>query len=93
MKNVNLTESAGRYARRIRCVLAVTLLSAVQASAQDTVRLQGHVVDVLQQAVHLVRTPQSVEEPLTLTVMLNWSDPAGFDSFRQSFENPTSASY
>lgn len=73
--------------------LAAALLFTAQVSAQDTVRLQGHVLDVLPMAVRMNRTPQSAQEPIALTLMLNWSDQAAFDEYRKAFETPGSPSY
>jgi hypothetical protein len=70
--------------------VAAVLIVTAQLSAQDTVRLQGHVLNILPMAVHLLRTAESAQQPITLTIMLNWSDPAGFHEFQQAFENPAS---
>jgi len=66
--NLHFTTAAG---------LVAALFFSIQVNAQETVRLQGHVLDVLPTAVHLTRSPQNAQESIALTLMLNWSAPAG----------------
>src|SRR5260370_151196 len=75
-------------------LLAVAWSGAALAQNNDApVTLPGHVLDVLPQAAKLPRTAAAIEEPLILTVMLNWSDPTGFAAYRQSFHEPASRDY
>jgi hypothetical protein len=54
-----------------------------------TARLAGHVLPVLPRATRLPRNPQAGNEPLTLSVMLNRSDPAGFAAYARGVEDPS----
>jgi hypothetical protein len=86
-----------RLAPAVLAVWAVLACTAPAMRAQGTgeppLRLHGHVLNALQYATRLPRTSQAASEQVTLTVMLNWSDPAGFKDFGDAFEDAASPSY
>jgi hypothetical protein len=77
--------------------LAPLLLAALPLGAQTagtpTGTLPGHVVQALARATRVPHTAQMDEEPITITVMLNLSDPAGASALEQAFVDPNSAKY
>jgi hypothetical protein len=64
-----------------------------QALSEPTVQLTGHVLEVLPTANRLPKSTASANEPVTLTIMLQWSDPSGFDSYAKGFEDRKSPNY
>jgi hypothetical protein len=64
-----------------------------QGLPQPTVTLAGHVLEVLRTARRLPKLPKAADEPVTITIMLHWSDPAGFDAYAKSFEDPNSPNF
>jgi kumamolisin len=93
-----------RFAARLRLrhipatafalLLAVAWSEGALAQSNDSlVPLAGQVLDVLPQATKLPRNAAAAEEPLILTIMLNWSDPAGFAAYQQAFHDPASRDY
>src|SRR5580704_1019104 len=64
-----------------------------QALSGPTVELTGHVLDVLPAANKLPKLAASADEPITLTLMLHWSDRTGFNAYARDFEDPTSPNY
>lgn len=79
------------------CVLlsvAVVLPLAAQDQSGPLVTLPGHVLGVLPKAAKQAQNlAQPSQQSLTLTVVLNLSDRAGFASFAADFENPDSPNY
>jgi hypothetical protein len=72
--------------------LAVSPLAA-RAQVPPAARLPGHVLRVLPSATKLPRDPSAGDRPLTLSVLLDWSDPAGFAAYTKSVEDPKSPNY
>lgn len=82
------------------CLLVATVVvpdvqRASAAPVSAFVRLSGSVVPVVaQRRARTVRTSASeASQPLTLTLVLNRSDQAGFDRYLANVQNPDSASY
>ena len=77
--------------------LAAICLSLPTAAAQPAPdrppHLNRNVLDILPQAARLPENPAAAGELLTLTLTLNWSDPAGFEAFGQAFDDPASPDY
>jgi hypothetical protein len=71
-------------------LFATTLLPL---AAQSLTTLPGHALEMRHQATLLPRNPLHDSDTLTIGVMLNLSDPAGYDAFRQDFNNPDSPNY
>jgi len=67
--------------------------SGPAAQEEQTATLHGHVLGILSKATVLPRTPAQSTEPLTLTVVLNLSDPAGFDKYRRGLDDPKSPNF
>src|SRR5580658_4546687 len=79
---------------RLALVAAIVLSPlAAQSTRSQNVTLPGHVLPALSKATRLPRTPLMDQDPLTFSVMLNLSDPAAYDAFRQDFNNPDSPNY
>jgi subtilase family serine protease len=57
------------------------------------VRLKGEVFRALGSARPLPKAETAAGQPITLTIMMNWSDPGGFDSYFRSFEDRASPHY
>jgi len=71
-------------------------LASVPGTAQPgaaIVTLQGHVPAVVASAIAQARDQQAANQPITLTVMLNLTDQAGFKAFEASLQDPTSPNY
>ena len=66
---------------------------AATSSGAPAVRLPKHVLGVLPKATKLPRTPQAADETLTLTLLLNRDDQAGFDALVNGILDPTSSNY
>jgi len=64
-----------------------------QVLSEPTIRLTGHVLEVLPEANKLPKITGNADEQLTLTIMLRWSDQTAFDSYLKSFEDPRSPNY
>jgi hypothetical protein len=56
----------------------------------DLVRLPGHVVAALKEAMPVAPTPGAEAEPLTLTIVLKRTDQAGFDHYLHEVYDPAS---
>jgi kumamolisin len=77
-------------------ILAAVVWSAsvcAQNTPEPTVRLKGELLRVLGSARKLPQVETAAAQPITLTIMMNWSDPAGFDSYLRSFEDRASPLY
>ena len=80
---------------------AVILLAAVfwsaavcgQGAPEAAVRLKGEVLSALQSATKLPKVEAAAEQPITLTIMMNLSDPAGFDAYSRGFADRASPLY
>jgi len=85
--------------RQICRPLAVVLFSLLalrlgaQTAVAPTATLPGHVLQALSGATRIPHTAQMDEEPITLTVMLNLTDPDGAKAVKQDFADPNSANY
>jgi hypothetical protein len=77
---------------RLFALLSSALLST-PAWSQDLQPLPGHVLRALQKATQLPHTPEGDQEPLTISVTLRLSDPAGFEALHENFKNPDSPDY
>ena len=70
---------------------------SVPASAatppEPLARLSGHMLPVLKDAKPVASIPGADTEPLTLTVVLNRADQAGFDRYLQDVYNPHSSNF
>ncbi len=85
--------TSGELLSRILLVAPLLLPVAAQPQSEPTVTLPDHVIGILPSATLLPRTPQMDQDSLTVCVMLNLSDQAGFDAFEKDFNDPTSASF
>jgi pro-kumamolisin-like protein/Big-like domain-containing protein/subtilase family protein len=82
-------------------LVALSVVLGSEAQAQDAspgaarVPLPGHVLQALAQAKRSAAVPglSKPAEPITLTVVLRRSDPAGFRSFLRTLYDPASANY
>ena len=72
-------------------VLAIPL--AAQTASAPNATLPGHVVTSLANAALIPHNSQMDEEPITLTVVLNLSDPGGAKSLELEREDPNSANF
>jgi hypothetical protein len=83
-----------RIATAVRILLcAIALASPLAAQTPNNASLPGHVIKALANATRLPHTPQMDEEPITVTVALNLSDPEGAKSLVEEYSNPTSPNY
>jgi hypothetical protein len=82
--------TAGEFLTRVLLFAPILLPMAMPA---QSVTLPDHVLGILPYATPLSRTPQMDSDPLTVCVMLNLSDQAGFDAFEKDFNDPNSPSY
>ena len=81
--------------------MALAFLASARAGAAPTsaqapspsVRLPSHVLGALSSASRLSRSPSASGEPVTLTLVLNRSDPAAFDAYLRDVQDPHSASF
>src|SRR5579863_591040 len=87
----NLT--GGELWKRILIVAPLLLPLAAQSQVGPSVVLPDHVPAILAHATPLPRTPQMDQDPVTVCVMLNLSDEAGFDAAEADFNNPDSPAY
>src|SRR5512135_1722320 len=87
--------------RRVLAVVALGIFLAAQqadASGQQAViasgrpRIAGHVLSALQRAkpIQIAIDAVNAEQPLSLTIVLNRDDPAGFDRFLADVYDPLS---
>lgn len=67
--------------------------AAAGTDSSPGVRLPGHVLQVLPKATKLPPSAQGDAQPVTLTVMLNRDDQAGFDALVTSIADPASPNY
>ena len=69
----------------------------VPTPSGPAVRLPNHTLSVLSQATPAAPSPQAAtpaaSQPITLTIVLNRSDPAGFAAFLKGVEDPRSPSF
>jgi kumamolisin len=79
------------YLLFVAATASVTL--GAQAPSGPAVQLSGHVLRILPAANKLPKLLADANEQLILTVMLHWSDEAGFDAYVQSFDDPKSPNY
>lgn len=87
----NLT--GGELWKRILIVAPLLLPLAALAQTGPTVILPDHVPAILAHATPLPRTPRMGQDPVTVCVMLNRSDQAGFDAAQKDFNDPDSPAY
>jgi hypothetical protein len=84
------------HAAFLICAL-LSALSVVPVVAQSedgpTETLHGHVLEILPKAKLLPRNPAKSREPLRLTVVLKFSDEAGFDAYRKDVDDPKSPNF
>ncbi|HXP85508.1 MAG TPA: IPT/TIG domain-containing protein [Bryobacteraceae bacterium] len=86
-------------AAKARIGLACLLLSATalplaaQFRGEPMATLPGHVPGLLRSATLRPRDPQAANEQFTFTVLLNLADPAGFEAFSQSLNDPNSPNF
>ena len=66
---------------------------AAQSPNAGLVALPGHVIRALPNATPVPHTPQMDTQPITVTVVLNLSDPAGAAALEQDVSNPNSANF
>jgi kumamolisin len=81
---------------RVLAVLVMTgLMSPLSAQTADDrgVALPGHVVKALARATRLPHAPPMDSAQITLTIVLNLSDPDGAAAFRQDIADPNSPNY
>jgi hypothetical protein len=64
-----------------------------QALSEPTVELKGHVLEALPETKKVPKLSTAGDEQITLTVMLHWSDPAGFEAYAKTFDDPNSPNY
>jgi hypothetical protein len=67
---------------------AIVVPLAAQLPVGQNTTLPGHVLGILQQATLLPHTPQMEQEPVTICVILNLSDPSGADAFGEQLNDP-----
>lgn len=72
---------------------AAILPLTAQTPVAQTATLPGHVIKSLANATLIPHTPQMDKEQITLTVVLNLSDPASASALRQEMEDPNSANF
>lgn len=58
-----------------------------------SITLARHVPAVVANAIAQARDPQAANQPITLTMMLNLTDQAGFKAFEASLQDPSSPNY
>src|SRR5579863_4147239 len=73
-------------------VAAVLPLTA-QTPVAQTATLPGHVIKSLANATLIPHTPQMDKQQITLTVVLNLSDPASASALEQDIEDPYSENF
>ena len=81
-----------KFSAPLLCALAV-LPTAAQSQNGPTATLPGHVLGILPNATPLPLDPTAAQQPLSLGVVLNLSDQAGFDAFAQAYNDPNSATF
>ena len=84
----------------IVCLLLVLPLAgyvpvaSAQAGPNSAKRpLVGHVIHGLSSATRLPTPAGAGDEPMTVALLLNWSDPTGFATLAREFEDPSSTNY
>jgi hypothetical protein len=85
--------TAGEFLKRVLLFAPILFPMAVPAQSLPTATLPGHVLGILPNATPLPRDPAAGQQPLTLGVLLNLSDQAGFDAFGKDFKDPNSPNY
>ena len=101
--------SFGRFAVGCLAIAALVVSSAAAQSQSDSPstpksgtpqvagkqlsRLSGHVLPFLPQAKKLPRSTVHADEPISITVTLNWSDQSAFEAYAKSVSDPQSANY
>jgi hypothetical protein len=79
---------------RLALVFAAALLPlSAQSPFERRAALPGHVLPKLREATALPRSLETLQQPLTVTVMLNLSDKAGADELRREMNDPNSVQY
>ncbi len=73
--------------------LPLAFLFATTLAAQSLTTLPGHALALRHQATLLPHNPLHDSDTLNIAVMLNLSDQAAYDAFRQDFNNPDSPNY
>ncbi len=66
---------------------------AAQSPNAGLTTLPGHVIRALPNATPVPHTPQMDEQPITVTVVLNLTDPAGAAALEQDIADPNSANF
>jgi hypothetical protein len=83
----------GVYSRLALLSAIVLVPLTAQSPVERRATLPGHVLSRLHEAVLMPRTPQMAQEPLTVTVVLSLSDPAGAEALRNEMSDPNSPQY
>jgi len=79
---------------RLAMLAALAMLaSPLGAQTPRNASLPGHVIRALANATRLPHTRQMDEEPITVTVVLNLSDPQGAEALEEEYSTPTSPNY
>ena len=83
----------GRTAVNTALLISLVSVTGTAQPRAASVTLPGHVPAVVASASAQPRDPQAANQPITLTVMLNLTDQAGFKAFEASLQDPTSPNY
>jgi Pro-kumamolisin, activation domain/IPT/TIG domain len=89
------THRIRRFAPALALALLTVLSSSLfaQTAGVPSVALPGHVIKSLANTTLIPHTTQMDEEPITLTVVLNLSDPAGASALEQEMVDSNSANF
>ena len=86
--------------RPLAKILGLTLLSSTvlsplpaQSPGGPLTTLHGHVLGRLHEATLLPRTAERARQPLTICIILNRGDDAGFEEFERELNDPNSSQY
>jgi len=74
-------------------LISLTSVPEIAQPNAASVTLPGHVPAVVASAIAQARDPQAANQAITLTVMLNLTDQAGFKAFEASLQDPSSPNY
>lgn len=95
-KSELLSRATWKALQRLLPPLAAMLLAAIlpaQKLSAQQVTLPGHVIKALEKANRLPHGAEIDQEPITLTVVLNLSDPEGAKSAQEEYVDPNSPNY